>query len=800
MNIITENGKLSIRNEVGLKLEIYQSEENRYGFGTIFLNGVQIGGCEKSFLHEDNHYVWDNYQAVKYEIVENTEDKGVIRFYGTCNVIEKTAEEWTQNNISSNWIFTIELGRLSHAFKLNMQVEPYLWPGRYHPIYFSAPFYSDMMECVSYPMEAPVLPPYTGHWTITPDIGKVPLMLARERVDGKTINVGIGYTLDYEGQDYTQGALWYDTVNQDRALRLDFPYRHYPIPAQPSWDKAIYGLEPELGLFKHGKPYTCDMILAVASSQAECVWGYRDACGFNSDTVVKHDVMKAVNKMMNGYNTNVPTIYVKGKGYRMRAWADSDEIANYYAFITFQSNALLCYLLYLTWCQDNTQTWAKERMIEMTEFAISKQSASGAMPRCWDVDNDIPHGMGDNYQEAGYVYDMMSTGVCAQYTDMICTLMQQRGEAVPDGWRNYIERCTDWIVRVVNKENGFVRGTYNSEDRGVMNGIEAHCLFALRYFWKKTGEARYLDAMKLYENSIQERFGINNDWYDGILDSNNLRPPYEGEQPRNYYTLNLLNLAGYYHDRYLDSGEKKYLDWAEDTFAFGWMGRMPVNMPGYDMQTKGVIEEQNVWVFYDLPWPFNSSSGLARMALTTKNPFYAEYYKLAVNTQLEFAHLDKEHPFCSQVLGTCEDKRAPANRFAEIVNGKHGIWLTGYSTLFIYDMLADYSYYYLGGKDWGVGIDNEPDYNPLDNESEYIAACRGRLVWAGWNDGILEATIEGNPGDEGKIVLCGNAKKIRKITVNGTEKEPKFTYDERLSHITLYYSQLDEKTEVKIIL
>lgn len=115
-------------------------------------------------------------------------------------------------------------------------------------------------------------------------------------------------------------------------------------------------------------------------------------------------------------------------------------------------------------------------------------------------------------------------------------------------------------------------------------------------------------------------------------------------------------------------------------------------------------------------------------------------------------------------------------------------------------LLADYSYYYLGGKDWGVGIDNEPDYNPLDNESEYIAACRGRLVWAGWNDGILEATIEGNPGDEGKIVLCGNAKKIRKITVNGTEKEPKFTYDERLSHITLYYSQLDEKTEVKIIL
>lgn len=115
MNIITENGKLSIRNEVGLKLEIYQSEENRYGFGTIFLNGVQIGGCEKSFLHEDNHYVWDNYQAVKYEIVENTEDKGVIRFYGTCNVIEKTAEEWPQNNISSNWIFTIELGRLSHA-------------------------------------------------------------------------------------------------------------------------------------------------------------------------------------------------------------------------------------------------------------------------------------------------------------------------------------------------------------------------------------------------------------------------------------------------------------------------------------------------------------------------------------------------------------------------------------------------------------------------------------------------------------------------------------------------------------
>lgn len=797
-NIISFDNGITLSNDLGSRLEIFVSEEGLYGLGTFYFNDIQVGGCVDEFLREDNHYVWDKYQATRYEVKENSPERGIISFYGTLNGLKNSDKAWGQNNISSKWIVSIELTASSPAYRINLKVEPYLWPGRYHPLYVPVPFYHEHLECVSYPMEAPLLPPYDGHWIIKPDVGKVPLLLARERLGNKCINVGVGYSLDYPGQDYAQGSLWYDSCSKENALRIDFPYHHYFIPAQASWDAAHYKGDPD-NYFLHGEPYTLDMVLSIAESQADCVYGYKDMCGYNSDTVMKHDVMDAVKTMLYGYKTDVPNIYEKGKGYRMRAWADSDELANYYAYITFMSNSILCYLLYKLWMDNKEETWARDRVIEMTEFAISKQIASGAMPRCWDVDLDIPHGMGDNYQDAGFVYDIMTSAIRAQYTDQICDLMEQCGDTVPEGWREYIQRCIDWCVQIIEKEDGYVRGTYNAEDIGVMNGIEAHALFGLRYFYQKTGDKKYLDAMIRYEDRLYELFGVNNDWYDGILDSNNFREPYDMPQPRNYYTLNLYNLAGYFHDRYLDTGDEKYLKWAEDNFAFGWMGRMPVNMEGYSMQTKGVIEEQNVWVFYDLPWPFNSSSGLARMAKTTKNRFYAELYKLSVNTQLEFAHLDKQHPFCSQVLGTCTDKRAPANRFAEIVDGKHGIWLTGYSTLFVYDMLEPYSYYFLGGPDWALGIDYEPEYSPKVGDREYIVACNSRVLKAVWEkDNVLCLHLGGHARPDSKLVLSGEFEQVKRITIDAADAQIRADYCAKCKELTISFDQPEGIVDLKI--
>lgn len=195
-----------MENPCGARLEFWH-QDGKFGLGSFYYKGVRAGAEMDQFLYEDSHYVWDKYQADRYEIVENTPQKGVITFYGTFGAI----------NIESNWLVTVTLTAGSPAYLLEYQVEPYLWPGRYHPLYVSAPFENEKLECVSYPMEAPILPPYHSHWSIRPDVGKVPFLLGREQAGDSSLYVGIGYTLETAGQDYTKGMLWYDSTKEGGA-------------------------------------------------------------------------------------------------------------------------------------------------------------------------------------------------------------------------------------------------------------------------------------------------------------------------------------------------------------------------------------------------------------------------------------------------------------------------------------------------------------------------------------------------------------------------------------------------------
>ena len=78
--------------------------------------------------------------------------------------------------------------------------------------------------------------------------------------------------------------------------------------------------------------------------------------------------------------------------------------------------------------------------------------------------------------------------------------------------------------------------------------------------------------------------------------------------------------------------------------------------------------------------------------------------------------------------GAAAETRAPIDRFAEIVDGKHGIWITGYSTLFIRDMLGPDTYFYMGGNSWGVGIDYELDFKPdFSGAPFWLTACTSRV-------------------------------------------------------------------------
>ena len=792
-----ENG-ITLSNDLGAKLEIYE-KDGLYGLGTFYFKDTPAGGCSEAFLYEDSHYTWGQYQATRYVVAENTEHSGIIKFYGTIGV----------RNMESNWIVTITLTDKSLGYYIYMQVEPYLWPGRYHPLYMAVSFDNDAMECVSYPMEAPILPPYNSHWTVKPDVGKVPFLLAREKVDGKEIHVGVGYTLDSK-QDYTQGALWYDATKKGLSMRADFPYSFYAIPAQNTWDQGslaqyearswsdqsdnIFATnDTSVKYFRHGEPYSAYYVVSVAGTQSDCVFGYRDMSGFTTDTRMEHDIMKSLDTMMMAYKTNSRWLYENGKGYRIRGWADSDEKASYYDFIFFGHNNNLAVMLYKLWLKDKDEQWARSRAIEMVNYSIEKMLPSGAVPRCWDLDNDYAHGLGDTFHIEGTVYCPFTTSMCARFMDELCDLMEQNEGSCPDGWRDASNRMMGWVLDMINKENGALYHSYTEDGVGVLNAIEGWPAHALRYFYNKTGEEKYLAAMELYENSLMDRFGKNNDWYNGIADCNSLIGPVgQVEQYRNYYTLNCFELGGFFYDRYTDTKDQKYLQWSKDIMAFGWMGRMPVNMPGYKIQTKGVVEEQNIWPFYDLPWPVTTMGGTLRLARFEEDRFFAEYFKLALHTYMQFVFLEEKHPFVGQTLGAMIDKRGPMDRFNESLDGKKGVWITGYNTQFLDDMLSDYIYYYVGGKDWGVGLDYDLTFNPIFRDKPYLRACHSRVFDARWEGNDFRCRLEGKARAKCELVLkCAQKTEPKNLRVDGVPIQLDWQYDEKRNELILYYAQND---------
>ena len=98
-----------MENPCGARLEFWH-QDGKFGLGSFYYKGVRAGAEMDQFLYEDSHYVWDKYQADRYEIVENTPQKGVITFYGTFGAI----------NIESNWLVTVTLTAGSPAYLLEI--------------------------------------------------------------------------------------------------------------------------------------------------------------------------------------------------------------------------------------------------------------------------------------------------------------------------------------------------------------------------------------------------------------------------------------------------------------------------------------------------------------------------------------------------------------------------------------------------------------------------------------------------------------------------------------------------------
>jgi hypothetical protein len=809
-NIISvKDGEIAISNALGCRLLIHR-DGNKYGLGTFYFRNEPMGGTVTTFLKEDNHYIWDEYKANRYEIIKNTPEEGTIAFYG----VNGDGEE----NVQSRWLVTITLTNKNTAYQIRCQVEPYIYASRFHPLYVSVPFFNKAMQFVQYPLENPLRPPFAGEWYVYPDVGKVPFMFGKQTIQGTDYFVGVGYSLI--GQDYTQGRLHYGTIEPETPFRIYFPYRWYPggfawssVAAQASnlaaKDAATYFRRP---------PYDIRIIVSTAETQAECIKGYREECGFDISTPVRRRIVDSVTAVMRGFrDAPLNTCYVPGKGYRGRAWSNSDDLADYYSYIWIGSNVQIAYQLYRYWERHRSEVWAKERSIEMAEFFVASQLPSGAVPRNWDEEKQVYTTENPNMPALGFIYCPWNT---AQGSENLYKLYLERKkvENVEEiKWKESALHGIDWIVRRVNEE-GMLGHTYDKNDKssGLIGSAPAMALQALDYIYHETGDERYDQARARLEAWYFKTFAAVNEYYNEPDDTYSWRPPAGSTQFKDNSALETLRFAAYCAVRYMETKERRYLRWAEDVTAYGWLTKMPVQMPGFIHSTKGLVEDQAIWPDYDCPWINMSNRVFPYLALLTGDPFYAEYYRLLIQTHMSFQHYEDKYPFFSSVLASTPDlrelpfgqvpaavSRRPYDRFAETIQGKNGVWLIWATSYFLEEMTAPDMYSYFGGKDWGVGLDYDLPFRPNFGENPYIMAASTELTSAGWDEmeHSLYAFLNGAVGSAGTLKIKWDAVKYPPtrliVELNGTPLgKSKWRYDSSDDSITVDYPQ--DHTTVRI--
>lgn len=75
-------------------------------------------------------------------------------------------------------------------------------------------------------------------------------------------------------------------------------------------------------------------------------------------------------------------------------------------------------------------------------------------------------GMGDNYYALGAVYDPMATGACAQNMDILVQAMEAEEGCAPAHWKAAIQKAIDWVIHLIEKENGALQAFLHSAGAG----------------------------------------------------------------------------------------------------------------------------------------------------------------------------------------------------------------------------------------------------------------------------------------------------------------------------------------------
>lgn len=800
---ITGN-EIVLSNDVGCKL-VFSYKNGKYGLGTFYLNENQLGDTCSAFLFEDNNWIWDPYMADTYTILKNDADCSQIRFEGVVGY----------GTYRAKFRVVVELAAKEYAYKLDYMVDPYPnLSAPVHPLYVKLPFMRDNMEFVQCPYETPVKASFDGAWYFKPHLSKVPFMFGKQIVGNTPMFVGMGYRkvnhVNYTDEyQYVSGKLMYESRDKGNTFRIYFPYDWYG----PSLPQQVppQAEEPTRMPGEAMMPFRLSMVFSTAPTQSDCILCYMRQSNFEvlADTVTS--LKETVSEGWRGYRDS-GDVYIKGKGYRMRAWANTDELGSYYKDMGVCVNITVAEMLYNYYLKNNSQTWARERAQEIIAFFLKSQLPTGEVPDFWCEEDQCYRVLNCEMTDKGFLYNVSTMANAAVLLHKLYKVVKVAEGEDNIEWQNSAIKIANYLCSRID-EQGVLGRLYNVSGEYDEVCTESWPLIALDYFYAETGDSKYDDARARLENWMWETFVRWNDFKNTVFDDTSWKPG--GPQLDNHDMLDVGNIVQYYVIRYQRTGDSEMLQKAKDVIAYLWLNHVPVQIRGYRNVTKGLVQEQKIWSMYDTPWLLNTFRYLPYLSMKTGDPFYMGFYQVLTQAMSFYQYKGEKYPFFCIGLDPLPFREGPNDSWGEVFgdgrvkrsyerpvssdiwfdinfpDGKIGIAVCPYGSYFLADLNSEDTYYYVGGENWGLGLDYQLGFEVDCTGNPYVLATSSMLTSAWWdkNTRSLKVVVNENAKKGGLLKIRLNGRKLQKITVNGSIMDSKMCcYDSDTDSFDISYT------------
>lgn len=684
--------------------------DGRYGLGTFCLNGTPLGGSVTSFLEEES--VGKQFTVTNYEIIENSPSRGVLRLYGTDEKLGiSILAEITHDSPSITFTYTLD------------PIHPL-----YHPVFVTIPFYSRQAVFLKYPYEDTLTANYQGRWTINTDFSRVPVVFGCEELGGQEYYLSAGYHLD---DAFYQGCFEIDCQNYpDAPFKLFSQFKGMARALDLQCITELELLRVDLTKERKESLKTLRFIVSAGYSQYQCLKGYMDKCGYEKEATIRYSIQRAVEQLMDMYK-HAPG-YIKGKGYTQLIRTDTGRYDTtvphgwYSKDICPGPQVQLGYELYRYWLLHKEETWARERAFEMADFLVEQQLPDGQYGMYnTDTGEKTKASSEEMQSEAlfGYFYNTGDMCLGAYHLYMLYHEVLREEGIEHSSWKEAAQKCIRFAIRMTG-EDGSLGRNYNASgqcDKYAPSISEA--LMAMDYMYEDTKDESIRECQLKIEHWLYRTFIRTNNYADGCMDGGAWVGG--GTPPKNNDAIGIMGFMCYCAQMHMHTGQERYLEMAKDAFAYQWAVVIPVQLPGFTHATKGLVREQDFYSAFDLPMRINDYVDcLPYLSKVTGDPTFMQFFKIILQTEMDYQ--EKSNPYRGIHIGLeCSyEGREPIDKLGE----RNSVYIIRFAALFLKAVRSPFAYQYVGGPDFGIGLDYYLPFQPcLGDDMPYVLSCTGMV-------------------------------------------------------------------------